>query len=46
MNKDTLLKMIIDNINNDDEIEVVNIKIVTLYNEKRTIGWEKKKDVK
>ena len=45
MNKDTLLKMIIDDVNNNDEIKSVNIKIVTLYNEERTISWEKK-DVK
>ena len=45
MNKDTLLKMIIDDVNNNDEIKSVNIKIVTLYNEEITISWEKK-DVK
>ena len=42
MNKDTLLKMIIDSISNDDEIKFVNIKITTLYNEERRISWEKK----
>ena len=39
MNKDTLLKMIIDDIDKDDEIKFVKIKSITRFNEKNKIVW-------
>ena len=44
MSKDTLLKMILDDIGKDDEIKFVKIETVTGYNEKNKLVWGEEDD--